>query len=153
VSFLLSSLSLRLMHLWVLRGYLPSILKLQVKAPRDGTTELTRYSTRIGPEAHPWDILFRYPLPIWLVRKDSPSNKTTSAPPSPIAIARAILCPSPPLNVLHSLAHIVRSIPHSSAIRYGSSPPFPLLFCVLRDWKDLIRFRKSIGVPGRREGR
>ena len=119
--------------------------------PRDQINTMREHGRQ---DLGPFPLHVPHPSRRQLTKNDSPSSSTTSAPPIPTAIARAILCPSPPLNVLHSLAHMVRSMPHSSAIRYGSSPPLPSLSVVdLRDWNDLIRSRKSIGVPGSREGR
>jgi len=51
-----------------------------------------------------------------------PSSKMTSALPIPIAMANAILCPSPPDRVDHSLIQYVLSIPHSAASSTGSTP-------------------------------
>ena len=51
-----------------------------------------------------------------------PSSRMTSALPIPIAMANAILCPSPPDKVDHSLIQYVLSMPHSAASSTGSTP-------------------------------
>lgn len=51
------------------------------------------------------------------MRLDAPSRSSTSAPLTPNAIARLILCASPPLKLDHSRSHSSSSMPHSFAIR------------------------------------